>query len=166
MSEAKMGVLFVCLGNICRSPTAEGVFLKLISEGGTPLASRVSVDSAGVSDWHAGDAPDPRSQMEAARHGVDLSGQRSRVVTAADFEEFEYIVSMDRSVLRALRQMCPKQFRDRLYLFTNFGPETKAPEVPDPYEGGAEGFAQVYHLIEACSAGLLKHMEDRAGIRS
>jgi protein-tyrosine phosphatase len=141
MSDVKMGVLFVCLGNICRSPTAEGVFLKLISNSGTPLAARVLVDSAGVSDWHAGDAPDPRSQAEAYRHGVDLSGQRSRVVTAVDFEDFEYIVSMDRSVLRALQSMCPKQFRGRLYLFTDFAPETKAPEVPDPYEGGAKGFA-------------------------
>lgn len=163
MPNNRVGVLFVCLGNICRSPTAEGVFQKLLLEDQSGLRTRVMVDSAGVSNWHVGDVPDPRSQQEALRHGVDLSGQRSRQVTETDFRDFEYLVSMDSPVLDALREGCPARYAHKLHLFTDFACSFGAAEVPDPYEGGADGFSYVFRLIEACSAGLLKHIEESKG---
>lgn len=165
MPNTRVGVLFVCLGNICRSPTAEGVFRKLLAGSDSGLGDRVVVDSAGVSDWHVGEAPDPRSQDEALRHGIDLSGQRSRVVCENDFRDFEYVLSMDNEVLEVLRQACPKRYRKKLHLFTEFAPGVGAPEVPDPYEGGKNGFAYVFRLIKLCSAGLLKHIEEAGDLK-
>ena len=170
MPDKRISVLFVCLGNICRSPTAEGVFEALLAErdsagGDTLLRDRVSVDSAGVSDWHRGDPPDPRSQEEALCHGIDLSGQRSRPVSENDFRDFDYVISMDNEVLEVLRQACQKRYREKLHLFTEFAPGVGAPEVPDPYEGGKNGFAYVYRLVEACSRGLLKHIEESGDLK-
>ena len=150
-------VLFVCLGNICRSPTAEGVFRALVTQRG--LSDQIEIDSAGTSGWHENEAPDPRSQEEALRHGVDLSGQRSRAVVPGDFQRFDYICAMDSPNLKELRRMCPKGQEKRLYRFTDFAPELKVQEVPDPYYGGDRGFERVYNIVEACAKGLLDTIE-------
>ncbi|MBX3176710.1 MAG: low molecular weight phosphotyrosine protein phosphatase [Candidatus Hydrogenedentes bacterium] len=150
-------VLFVCLGNICRSPTAEGVFRKLVADRG--LAANYEIDSAGTSGWHAGEPPDPRSQEEARRHGIDMSGQRSRAVTAEDFERFDYIVAMDHANLRELRKRCPEHLRDRLHRLTAFAPELGVQEVPDPYYGQGDGFATVFSIVATSAARLLETIE-------
>jgi protein-tyrosine phosphatase len=147
----KTRVLFVCLGNICRSPMAEGIFRKLAEERG--LDGRVEVDSAGTGSWHVGEPPDPRARHAAARHGVDISTLRGRQVTRTDFERFDYVVAMDRDNLHALQQLCPQALRGRLHRCTHFagGPA----DVPDPYYGGPDGFEQVYHLIRRNAEALL-----------
>jgi len=155
----RVKVLFVCLGNICRSPTAEGVFRALVEERG--LAHQFEIDSAGTSGWHRGAPPDSRSQAEALRHGVDLSGQRSRAVAPDDFQYFDYICAMDSDNLKALKRMCPKGLEKKLYRFTAFAPELKTQHVPDPYYGGDRGFENVYNIIEASARGLLDHITQR-----
>ena len=156
MSDVKK-VLFVCLGNICRSPTAEGVFRKLVEERG--LTEVYEVDSAGTSGWHEGEPPDPRSRQEALRHGVDLCHQRSRAVVADDFQNFDYLVAMDAANLRELRKRCPEPLRNRLHRLTAFAPASGTTDVPDPYYGGDRGFEEVYRIIEAGAAGLLEAIE-------
>ena len=140
-------MLFVCLGNICRSPTAHGVMEAKVAAG--RLTSRLSVDSAGTSDWHIGRAPDSRSIACAKRAGYDLSQQRARQVTAADFAEFDYILAMDNNNLHELNKLKPAHFSGHLGLFLDVLPEQPLREMPDPYHGGAEGFTQVLHLAEA-----------------
>lgn len=147
-------VLFVCMGNICRSPTAEGVFRHLVEQQG--LAGRIMVDSAGTHDYHAGDAPDPRSQAAAARRGYDLSGLRARQVVPDDFSAYHYILAMDKANLRLLQQRCPENCRDRLKLFLEFADDGALREVPDPYYGGAQGFEEVLDLVEHAAQGLLR----------
>lgn len=154
-------VLFVCLGNICRSPTAQGVFEKLLADNG--LAGRVEVDSAGTHAYHQGEPPDERAQMEAARRGVDLSGQRARAVTEQDFERFDYILAMDGSNLSILQSRCPPQFRQRVRLFLEFAGDLDETDVPDPYYGGQHGFERVLDLVEAGARGLLADIERNAG---
>jgi len=149
-------VLFVCLGNICRSPTAEGVFRKLAAEHG--LAERIEIDSAGTGAWHVGHPPDPRALAEARRRGMDLSGLRARQVRPEDFERFDLILAMDQENLEDLLAICPPQYRDKVRLFTAFGPPGCPKEVPDPYYGGPDGFRKVFDLIEACGRGLLEHL--------
>lgn len=149
-------VLFVCLGNICRSPTAEGVFRKLVADHG--LADRIEIDSAGTGAWHVGSPPDSRAQAEARRRGMDLSGLRARQVRREDFERFDLILAMDRENLENLWAMCPPSCRDKVRMFTSFGPPGCPEEVPDPYYGGPEGFRRVFDLIEACGKGLLEHL--------
>lgn len=153
-------VLFVCLGNICRSPTAQGVFEKLLADNG--LAGRVEVDSAGTHAYHQGEPPDERAQMEAARRGVDLSGQRARAVTEQDFERFDYILAMDGSNLSILQSRCPPQFRQRVRLFLEFAGDLDETDVPDPYYGGQHGFERVLDLVEAGARGLLADIERNA----
>ena len=155
-------VLFVCLGNICRSPTAEGVFRDLLVRRG--LADKILVDSAGTSGWHVGEAPDARSQQEALRRGVDLSEQRSRAVAPSDFERFDYIVAMDGDNLRELKKRCPKELQSRLYLCTEFAPGLGLRDVPDPYYGGADGFARVFEIIAESTRGLLATIEDDGNV--
>lgn len=155
MSEVK--ILFVCLGNICRSPTAEGVFRKLVADRG--LAEYYAIDSAGTSGWHQGEPPDPRSREEALRHGVDLSAQRSRAVVAEDFKHFDYLVAMDGANLRELRKRCPEKLRGRLHKLTSYAPSLGVSDVPDPYYGGDRGFEDVFRIIEAGAAGLLDAAE-------
>ncbi len=155
MSEVK--VLFVCLGNICRSPTAEGVFRKLVAARG--LEDAYTVDSAGTSAWHQGEPPDPRSREEALRHGVDISAQRSRPVVVEDFERFDYLVAMDGANLRELRKRCPEPYRARIHRLTVFAPGLGVTDVPDPYYGGDRGFETVYTIIEAGALGLLEETE-------
>ncbi|WP_027856985.1 low molecular weight protein-tyrosine-phosphatase [Marinobacterium jannaschii] len=145
-------VLFVCLGNICRSPTAHGVFQALVERQG--LRDQIRVDSAGTGAWHAGESPDSRATQAAARRGYDLSQQVARQVVAADFDQFDYILAMDQANLAHLRQMKPEAYSGYLGLFLDFA-DCSESEVPDPYYGGGQGFEQVLDLVESASEGLL-----------
>jgi protein-tyrosine phosphatase len=147
-------VLFVCLGNICRSPTAEGVFTALLAERGFTAA--VEADSCGTGDWHVGSPPDARAILEAARRGYDLSHLQARVLQTHDFERFDYILAMDRANLEVLQAMCPVDYSGRLDLFLSYAADSGLDEVPDPYYGGDEGFSQVLDIIEVASEGLLE----------
>lgn len=152
-------VLFVCLGNICRSPTAEGVFRAIVDEAG--LSDLVSIDSAGTSGWHIGDPPDERGQRAALTRGYDLSQQRARKVGPRDFDTFDYIIGMDSRNVADLSAMAPAGTRDKVSLFLAFAPETGEREIPDPYYGGSDGFDQVLDLVEAASRGLLADIRAR-----
>ncbi|WP_061240339.1 low molecular weight protein-tyrosine-phosphatase [Ectopseudomonas composti] len=147
-----MKVLFVCLGNICRSPTAEGVFRHKLRAAG--LEDRVQVDSAGTGDWHVGKAPDSRTRQAALRRGYDLSAQRARQVEVTDFQRFDLILAMDQSNLRNLQALRPANARADLDLYLRRY-ELALDEVPDPYYGGEDGFEQVLDLIEQASDALL-----------
>lgn len=149
-------ILFVCMGNICRSPTAEGVFRARVAREG--LGHAIATDSAGTHDYHIGDAPDSRARAAAKRRGVDISDLRGRQVTREDFERFDYVLAMDRSNLRQLARLCPKGAESRLRLFLEFAPGAGLDEVPDPYYGGAEGFEHVLDLAETAAEGLLAHI--------
>ncbi|MFZ9888384.1 MAG: low molecular weight protein-tyrosine-phosphatase [Myxococcota bacterium] len=146
----RTGVLFVCLGNICRSPTAEGVFRHLVKSGS--LADAFDIDSAGTLGYHDGSPPDRRSQRAAAARGVDLSALRARQVTPEDFERFHHVLAMDRSNLSELRRLCPPPLQHRVSLFLE-GMDVE--EVPDPYYGGREGFELVLDLAFAGAERLL-----------
>ena len=150
---SRVNVLFVCLGNICRSPTAHGVFQKIVDDAG--LSDRIAVDSCGTGDWHIGRAPDPRAQQAALTAGYDLSQLRARQVTPADFEEFDYILAMDKANLRDLKRMCPDDYHGHLSLFLDYASGTTRTEVPDPYYGEDDGFTEVLALVEDASRGLL-----------
>ncbi|MFP3948085.1 MAG: low molecular weight protein-tyrosine-phosphatase [Gemmatimonadota bacterium] len=148
-----VSVLFVCLGNICRSPLAEGVFLSLLEEEG--IEHRFEVDSAGTGAYHVGESPDPRSVDVARRNGITLRGH-ARQVEAADFEIFDYVLAMDRSNLRALEGLRPENPRAGLHLLRDFDPESDGdPDVPDPYYGGPGGFERVFEMIDRSCRGLL-----------
>jgi protein-tyrosine phosphatase len=149
-------VLFVCMGNICRSPTAEGVFRKLLAERAPELD--VHVDSAGTHAYHDGNAPDPRAQRAAQRRGVDLSTQRARRVTEQDFERFELVLAMDELNREALLEICPLDYRARVRLLLEFAPHLGRTEVPDPYYGGSNGFEHVLDLVEEAALGVLEHL--------
>jgi protein-tyrosine phosphatase len=153
-------VLFVCTGNICRSPTAEGVFRDLIEREG--LANRVVVDSAGTHAYHVGEPPDGRSSAAARRRGIILDHLRGRQVVAGDFEDFDVVVAMDRSHHEAMVRLCPRERRNRLHLFMHFAPSFGIADVPDPYYGAGDGFERVLDMIEAGSAGLLDHLRKTA----
>lgn len=149
-------VLFVCLGNICRSPTAEGVFRTLVEREG--LTAKITVDSAGTAAYHAGEPPDARAQAAAREWGVDLSMQRARQVLPTDFERFDLVLAMDDENLSNLQRLCPPQYRDRVRLFLDFASENSERNVPDPYYGGDDGFEHVLDLVEAASRGLLSQL--------
>ena len=151
-----VSVLFVCMGNICRSPTAQGVFEHLVHSHG--LAERILIDSAGTHAYHVGNPPDRRSQAAALERGVDLSGQRARQVHADDFGRFDYILAMDRSNLEDLLRQSKPAGRERVHLFMKFATRWDADEVPDPYYGGNSGFDQVLDMVEDAAAGLLEHI--------
>lgn len=149
-------VLFVCMGNFCRSPTAQGVFLRVLEQHA--LTSHVEVESAGTHAYHVGEAPDPRSQAASLRRGIDLSGLRGRRIQPQDFVRCDYILAMDKQNLLALQQMCPPEHAHKLRLLLDFAPELGLREVPDPYYGGPKGFEHVMDLIEAACEGLLQHI--------
>ena len=152
-------VLFVCTGNICRSPTADGVLRKKVDASG--LAACVTVDSAGTMDYHVGEPPDDRSQEHARRRGYDISALRARQVQPADFDRFDLIVAMDDSHLNALQRQCPTGQKHKLKRFTAFCKKYKSHDVPDPYYGGAQGFEHVLDLVEDGCDGLLAHIKEQ-----
>jgi protein-tyrosine phosphatase len=149
-------VLFVCRGNICRSPLAEGVFRTVVAERGRGLD--MLLDSAGTGCWHAGREPDRRSITVAARHGVDISGQRARKVLPEHLSRFDVILGMDRANVRDLKALAAQAARDRIHLYLDFA-TGKAADVPDPYYGGAEAFASVYRMMREASEALAKRLE-------
>jgi protein-tyrosine phosphatase len=151
-----MRVLFVCLGNICRSPTAEAVFRRLLARSTPPLD--IEVDSAGIGDWHIGEPPDQRAQAAARRRGLDMSGIRARQVVYEDYAVYDLILAMDRQNFAELRRQAPAQYRERVRLFLEFAPELELHDVPDPYYGGQSGFEEVLDLAEQAARGLLKHL--------
>lgn len=150
-------VLMVCTGNICRSPTAQGVLQRLAADAG--MAGRLQVDSAGTHGYHVGEPPDARSQVHALRRGVDLSAQRARQLTAADFGEFDLVLVMDAANERAARALCPPAQRHKLHRLTEFCTRHTAREVPDPYYGGERGFEAVLDLIEDACRGVLAALQ-------
>ena len=151
-------VLFVCLGNICRSPMAEGVFRTVAETRG--LVPPVEVDSAGTGAWHLGHAPDRRARRAASARGIDISSQRARQVNTKDFGEFDLIVAMDRSNVAALKKLAPVHHHTTIRLLLDFAAGIAAREVPDPYYGGEDGFAHALDLIEAAAQGLAGYIED------
>ncbi len=152
-------VLFVCMGNICRSPTAHGVFRHQLLERG--LATRVQVDSAGTHGYHAGRPPDERSRDHAAKRGYDLSDLRARQLRPRDFEQHDLVLVMDHDNLERARELCPPGQRHKIRRFTEFCLQGKAQVVPDPYYGGDQGFEQVLDLAEDACAGLLLHVQQQ-----
>ena len=158
MSGRSRSVLFVCMGNICRSPTAQGVFDALLAQ--SPMAGEVHVDSAGTHAYHVGEPPDARSQAAAAKRGFDLSAQRARKVMVEDFARFDYVLAMDGDNLAALKRLCPAQYRDRVQRFMEYAKRPDVRDVPDPYYGGVDGFERVLDLVEEASRGLLDALAD------
>jgi len=148
-------VLFVCMGNICRSPTAEGVFRHKVKQAN--LEEKISIDSAGTHAYHVGNSPDPRAQEAARKRDIDLSQQRARRVSVEDFTKFDYVIAMDESNRDDLLAICPLGYEDRIYLFLDFA-ECEETEVPDPYYGQGRGFEIVLNLVEQAAAGLLEHI--------
>lgn len=148
-----VSVLFVCMGNICRSPTAEGVFRQRVAAAG--LSDRFVIDSAGTHGYHIGEPPDERSMEYASRRGYDLSAQRSRKVTAHDFEQFDHLLAMDHDNLKLLQAACPPQYRHKLGLMMSHASRSGSAVVPDPYYGGGRGFDVVLDYLEDASEGLL-----------
>ena len=146
-------VLFICMGNICRSPTAHGVFEKKVREQG--LSDQIIVDSAGTHAYHIGEAPDRRSQATAVEHGYDLSEQRARQVTVYDFDEYDYIIGMDETNHYNLLQLATEEQKSKVHLMMSFAKQHQENEVPDPYYG-QDGFEKVFQMIEEASEGLLQ----------
>ena len=147
-------ILFCCTGNICRSPTAEGVFAKKVADAG--LSSRILVDSAGTHGYHVGEPPDPRAQSAAKARGYDLSALRARRVERDDFERFDLVLAMDQDNRAFLMRLCPPSRRHKLKLMMEYARSYTAREVPDPYDGGPDDFALVLEMLEDATEGLLQ----------
>ncbi|KRA00413.1 protein tyrosine phosphatase [Mesorhizobium sp. Root157] len=160
-AKPQKSILFVCLGNICRSPLAEGVFAAVLAEKG--LSDRFQLDSAGTGGWHVGSAPDPRSIAIAASHDIDISRQKARKVTVDDFSRFDLVLGMDSSNVEDLRQLAPATGRDRIHLFLEFA-EGWPRDVPDPYYGGDDGFGAVYRTIREASDRLASRLAERMSL--
>lgn len=156
---SKVKVLFVCMGNICRSPTAEAVFRARVKEAG--LEELILIDSSGTHDYHIGAAPDLRTQRAALQRGYDMSALRGRQVEVADFSRFDYVLAMDNANLDNLHRICPPAQRDRVGLFMEHASRHSEREVPDPYYGGADGFERVLDMVEDAAEGLLQHIRQR-----
>jgi len=152
-------ILFCCTGNICRSPTAEGVFTKKVADAG--LNGRIRVDSAGTHGYHVGEAPDPRAQSAASARGYDLSGLRARRVDRRDFERFDLVLAMDYDNREFLAGLCPPSNGHKLKMMMEYARKHTAREVPDPYNGGADAFERVLEMLEDASEGLLQAIRDR-----
>jgi protein-tyrosine phosphatase len=162
MSEpVKVKVLFVCMGNICRSPTAQGVFRKLVEEAG--LTEVIEIDSAGTHAYHVGEPPDPRARETALRRGIDLADLRARRARPEDFDEYHYVLAMDQDNYHALSDLCPpgRGLERRLSLLMDFAPQARMREVPDPYYGAAGGFEAVFDMVEEAAQGLLEEIRRR-----
>ncbi len=157
-NKENVSVLFVCMGNICRSPTAEGVFRHFVQEAG--LADRIKIDSAGTHAYHTGEPADRRASAAAERRGYSLADIRARRVQTEDFENFDYIVAMDRLNHVTLIDRADAEHHDKIRLFLDFS-SAEEDEVPDPYYGGAAGFDRVLDLVEEASRGLLETLSDR-----
>ncbi|HJO72528.1 MAG: low molecular weight protein-tyrosine-phosphatase [Rhodospirillales bacterium] len=157
-ANARVNVVFVCLGNICRSPTAEGVFRAVVERHG--LDRRIGIDSAGTGAYHVGEPADQRAQAAARRRGFDLSAIRARKATKGDFKRFDYVLAMDRQNHAALSRICPPGEEHRLSLFLDYAPQLGQRDVPDPYYGAGDGFELVLDLIEAASEGLLANISE------
>lgn len=149
-------VLFVCMGNICRSPSAQGVFEKLIESEG--LLGNFNIDSAGTHSYHIGEPPDSRSMSAAKERNIDISHQRARRVSSTDFERFDYIVAMDDDNYHNLMILAPTEFQSKIFKMMDFAPNSKYKAVPDPYYGGSQGFQIVLDLLGNAGNGLLQHI--------
>ena len=149
-------VLFVCMGNICRSPTAEGVFRHLVKQA--KADDFITIDSAGTHAYHVGEKPDARSLSTAQSRNIDMTKQRARRVDVTDFEEFDHILAMDKSNHQQLMDICPPHLKYKIELFMSYGSEFDETEVPDPYYGGARGFDHVFDLVEDASRGLINKL--------
>ncbi len=152
-------ILFVCMGNICRSPTAEGVFRHKVKAAG--LEDTIDIDSAGTIAYHIGHPPDQRAQKAALKRGIDLSSQRARKVTAKDFEAFDFVIAMDSDNHYELESICPSGLEDKLHMFLKFAQNSSESDVPDPYYGGGNGFETVLDLVEEAAEGLLAHLQEQ-----
>ena len=157
----RIRVVFVCLGNICRSPLAEGTFRRHVEQAG--LSQRFHIDSAGTAAYHAGEPPDPRSVQEARRQGVDISGQRARKFVASDLSRFDYVMAMDRANLRDIRALAKGPVKAEIGLMLAEG-DSRGTEVPDPYYGGARGFSVVWQMVDVATAGLLVRVRTERGL--
>ncbi|MEJ1959300.1 MAG: low molecular weight protein-tyrosine-phosphatase [Nitrosomonadales bacterium] len=153
-------VLFICMGNICRSPTAEAVFRARVEEAG--LSKSILIDSAGTHDYHIGDPPDARMQRAAKLRGYDMSALRGRQVEAQDFTHFDYVLAMDQDNLAILKRLRPSDAGNHLGLFLEFAKRHDELEVPDPYYGGLEGFERVLDMVEDAAGGLLEHLRKQS----
>ena len=158
-SQPRCSVLFVCMGNICRSPTAEGVFRKYVADAG--LVDKIHTDSAGTHAYHSGEPADRRAQAAASRRGFSLEGIRARRVTDADYEHFDYILAMDEDNLVLLQERAPESRLNKVRLFLEFAESRHETDVPDPYYGGAAGFERVLDMVEEASRGLLETLRSR-----
>ena len=156
MEMENVKILFICMGNICRSPTAHGVFQKLVDDHG--LAEKVEVDSAGTHAYHVGQPPDTRSQAAAWRRGVDLSALRARQIVRRDIEYFDYVLAMDRANMAALKDLSDPAHVHKVTMLLDYASHMGEREVPDPYYGGHNGFERVLDLIEAAAEGLLEEI--------
>lgn len=152
-TSVPISVLFVCLGNICRSPMAEGMFRQIVEDAG--VSSQFHIDSAGTGSWHIGRPPDPRAQQAMASRGIDISSQRARQIEREDFYRFDLLLAMDRSNYYRLLTLAPDVCEEKVRLFLSYAPEIGVQDVPDPYFGGTEGFAYVLQLVEFACRGLL-----------
>lgn len=155
----KISILFVCTGNICRSPTAEAVLQKIVSH--TPLDFVIEVDSAGTQNYHVGDAPDRRAQLHAAKRGYEMSHLRARALHHDDYHHFDLLLAMDHSHLSYMRRACPIEHQQKLHMFLEFSHSARTMEVGDPYYGGEQGFELVLDLIEDGCKGLLEYVQDQ-----
>ncbi len=159
-NKQKTSVLFVCMGNICRSPTAEGIFRHLVSE--KKLTDMFITDSAGTHAYHVGEPPDHRAQETAEARGIDLSDLKGRKVTVSDFDKFDYVLAMDKDNYAILDEMCPSEKKEQLRLFLDFADDLSFDEVPDPYYGGTQGFEKVFDMLEQASLGLILHIQKKS----
>ena len=154
----EVGVLFVCLGNICRSPSAEGVFRHCVEN--SDLQLNVKIDSAGTANYHSGDPPDSRAISVAASRGINLKNLRARQIRRSDFQQFDYIIAMDRHNYSDLISLAPRDHHCRIQLFLDFTDNWSEREIPDPYYGGPQGFERAFDMINDASKGLIKDIKN------
>ena len=155
-----MRILFICMGNICRSPTAEAVFRHLLQQRAPDVT--VEIDSAGTHDYHVGEAPDRRALAAARRRGIDMSGLHARQIQYSDFERFDLLLAMDQENVAELRRRAPATYQERIRLFMEYAPQAHSRVVPDPYYGGTQGFEEVLDLLEQASMGLIEEVVGRS----